>query len=410
MFDDPTLINARNEAQSATQAFNQSQAQGLTLPDQLREALNQKFSTNNPLIQEREGALKTYMNETTQAPLDYTHKSAGGNSDVIYSPLQQANLIQARRSSALAPITSLNTLLGIHTGGIQNIIDSTSRAQQAETTRLQGEATLKRQGYEDILTELAKKADEAYRQKQFEADENYRQAQLALEYAKLAQSGSGGTATERESNDALSQLKADAKQGVTFTDLLTRYGDILPEYKIRQSYNDVNYYQKPATESSAEAKQIISGVKTVSGQNLVQKNKQNINDIKTAMSQIKTAEQSLSKSGSGLKYTAYPLRTKAPGALGIGDKGADTNAAFANVNTQLFKIAGTQFPKNEEALLGGIVLSLDKDISANQKSLNRSRERLNDQLVSLLKLDIEDVNTLRESGYTEEEIYNLLIK
>lgn len=163
IYDNPNLQNAQTASSQATQAYNTAATDQITLADSLKEALNKKLGTGNPLIQQREGALTNFLNTSTQAPLDYTAKSAGGNSDVVYSPLQQANLIQGRRSAALAPITTLNTLLGLETGGVGNIIDSVSRANQARVAGLQGNAQLAQQNYTNILDVLKAKADEQYK-------------------------------------------------------------------------------------------------------------------------------------------------------------------------------------------------------------------------------------------------------
>lgn len=163
VYDNPDLQKAQTAASSATQAYNTAASDNVTLADSLRQALNDKLSTSNPLVQNRESALTNFLNTSTQAPLDYTAKSAGGNADVIYSPLQQANLIQARRSAALGPITTLNTLLGMQTGGIENIINAVSNANTARVKGLEGAATLANTDYTNLLDLLKAKADEAYK-------------------------------------------------------------------------------------------------------------------------------------------------------------------------------------------------------------------------------------------------------
>ncbi len=194
-FNDPRLQELRTASETATKGLTADVQAGYSLPDMLREALNKKFSTDNPLMQTREGQLKTYMGETTQAPLDYTAKSAGGLSDIVYNPLQQANLIQQRRAGALAPLTSTNTLLGLQTGGINDIIDAATRAYSGYTAGEKGKAELTRQSYTDYLTELSKKADEAYR------------------YAALAEKGAGTDTTGLASLLAL--LMAGTQGGQT---------------------------------------------------------------------------------------------------------------------------------------------------------------------------------------------------
>lgn len=160
VFDDPSLQEARSSAQTASKTALDAQTGDLTLADQLREALNKKFSTSNPLMAEREQATQNYLTSSTEAPLRVTPRSAGGMSDVVYSPLQQANLIQQYRAPGIARLGTLNDLLGLQTGGVDNIIGSTSRASQAQTQGLVNTATLAQQQYKNLLEELTSRAAE----------------------------------------------------------------------------------------------------------------------------------------------------------------------------------------------------------------------------------------------------------
>lgn len=164
---DPSLGAASSAAANADSVATKTSADAITLPDLLKQTLNDKFTTNNPLVTTRESQLKDYLNTTTRAPLDYTAKSAGGNSDFVFSPLQQDNLINGRRTAALAPLTSTNWLLGQNTGGIQNIIDAASRAAQAEATSAQGRANSAHNIFQDLLAKLKAQADAAAEQQKF---------------------------------------------------------------------------------------------------------------------------------------------------------------------------------------------------------------------------------------------------
>lgn len=163
IFDSPELQQVKSEAATAASNYSSASAAGISLPDMLREALTKKFSTSNPLIQQREGAVKNYMTESSAAPLAVTPKSAGGQADVVYTPQEQAALIGGRRAAAMAPVSSLNALLGLTQTGLENVIGATGRAYEGQVAGLKNEADLKRLAYTDLLTELSKKADEAYR-------------------------------------------------------------------------------------------------------------------------------------------------------------------------------------------------------------------------------------------------------
>ena len=71
----------------------------------------------------------------------------------------------------------------------------------------------------------------------------------------------GETAGERERNRAIMSLRADATKGVTFTDLLKSYYPTLTEPEIRNEYDKILYYQKPAKETREETQRILGGEK-----------------------------------------------------------------------------------------------------------------------------------------------------
>ncbi len=62
--------------------------------------------------------------------------------------------------------------------------------------------------------------------------------------------------------DVQNRLISDAKKGTTFQDLVLRYTpDGLTPSQIRDLYNQVNYYKKPATESDSDVIGLINGTK-----------------------------------------------------------------------------------------------------------------------------------------------------
>lgn len=168
------IDTARQTSQEASKrVVSETQATG-TLPDMLREALNKKFSTSNPLIQDRERALTGYMTAATEAPLRYTPQSAGGQSETVYTPQEQANLIQGYRAPFLSKLATTNDLIGLNTGGIENVIGATSRAAQSNLEGLRGGADVARQSYLDLLGEQQSRE------------------QMQLEREKIGQGGSSG--------------------------------------------------------------------------------------------------------------------------------------------------------------------------------------------------------------------------
>lgn len=187
VYNDPRLQSARSNYESASNAAVNTESATYKLPDQLKSALTQKFSQDNPLVQGRERALQGYLEAGTSAPLAVTAQSAGGSAPVVYNPLQQADLIQKRRSVPTAQLSTANYLLGLAQGGMGDVIDSASRAAQAETVGAQGRAKIAGEGYNNILQELSAKAEEAFRERQFQ--EGIRQFNVSEANKKSAAGG-----------------------------------------------------------------------------------------------------------------------------------------------------------------------------------------------------------------------------
>lgn len=214
LYNTPQVNQAQTDANNAESTANAAATTAMTLPDQLKQALTTKFESN-PLYGQRENALTNYLNTTTQAPLDYTAKSVGGDSDVVYNPLQQANLIQARKSAALVPLTTINDLLGIETGGLNNIIDSASRAAQAQVAGLQSNAQMARQKYQDIVDLISKQADENYRQKQLAMSASSSPVDLLSELMALYGGGNNTSSDSFWEDTGATQPQQKAKPKVT---------------------------------------------------------------------------------------------------------------------------------------------------------------------------------------------------
>jgi len=89
-----------------------------------------------------------------------------------------------------------------------------------------------------------------------------RQAQEEIDWQRLQDAKTGsGTASERQQALAEASLVAEAKAGVTYNDLLLRYSEIVPTYRIRELYNSVNPPGKgygPAQESAAQELELTS--------------------------------------------------------------------------------------------------------------------------------------------------------
>lgn len=162
--NDPSLQAARNTANTAQQNYYGAQQASYTLPDLLKQALTTKFNeASNPLMADINTARQRVYTDMSNAPLQVMQPQTG----VIFSPNQQAALIDKYRAPGIANLAGLMDRYNLETGGLQNIINSTANAFQAQTAGLQGKAETARQSYTDLLGLMQAQTEEDWRQKQF---------------------------------------------------------------------------------------------------------------------------------------------------------------------------------------------------------------------------------------------------
>lgn len=133
-----------NEATSAVQ----NQYPSLQI---LRDALVKKFSTNNPLIQQRQTALTNFLASPEEANLKYgspQNVTIGGGQvpapgqnpvgeqttvpNVYLSPLQQRSLYSRHVANKFAPLSTLNDLLQLQSGGIEQVLSQANRGMESD--------------------------------------------------------------------------------------------------------------------------------------------------------------------------------------------------------------------------------------------------------------------------------------
>lgn len=205
-YSDPGLQTAQQQSQQAGQAYQTATKNAATMPDLLKQALDKKFSENNPLIQQREAALKNYMTVSETAPQSVLPENTGGR---IFSPLEQSGLIAGQRAGALAPITSLNDILGWQQGGIQNTIGEATRMYQALVQAAQIESQNKRQSYQDLLSLISGKAGQATSDRAFAEDVRQFNETIKIRREENAREGIKSTdkRTQQSTDEALSAMQ-----------------------------------------------------------------------------------------------------------------------------------------------------------------------------------------------------------
>jgi len=192
LYSDPALASAQSAVTSANADYTDAAATQATLPDLLKQALTAKFTTDNPMISDLNTARTNFLNTNTSAPLSVMAPNNGG---YVWSPNQQSDIINKTQNAALSPISFLNDLLGLSTGGIQNIIDSTGRAYGADVLKKKGAVDTAQSTFQNLLDVL--KAKEQSRQ--FDATSGNTSTDLLQGLADLLtgkSSTSGYTPTE----------------------------------------------------------------------------------------------------------------------------------------------------------------------------------------------------------------------
>lgn len=177
-FNSPELTQAQGQYQSAAGAANQSAAEDVSLPAQLRQALAAKFGEDNPLIKQRADASTAYLNSI---PSSYNDVLPQNNNGIILSPTQQAMMIGAKQNAYLQQVANANSLISSQSGNLRDLIEAASTAHQGETKLKLSKADLAKENRDFILNKLSAQADQAYKQQQLD----FQKQQMQLQYGPI---------------------------------------------------------------------------------------------------------------------------------------------------------------------------------------------------------------------------------
>jgi hypothetical protein len=157
-----SVDTARDAATQAATTANNFVAGGYTLADELKKAVGERFA-QSPIATQAATARSDFMAAAPAARSDVLNMVKGGT---ILSPTQQNAIIAAKRASALVPVTATNTMQEAAFGTMQDLINAGTNAYNAQTTKLQGAATIAEKSYSDMLNELTTKASIAAQEAQ----------------------------------------------------------------------------------------------------------------------------------------------------------------------------------------------------------------------------------------------------
>lgn len=151
-----TIQSAEQRAQALEQKALQYQASGITMADKLKEAVSARYSTSNPIVQQRDAAAQTALTSSDRARADLSKTIAGG---AILSPTQQQSILTQRNVSDIIPLASLNEILQRQYGGMDDSIDAATRAFQAESGLVTGQAGLARKQADSLYDRSIKERE-----------------------------------------------------------------------------------------------------------------------------------------------------------------------------------------------------------------------------------------------------------
>lgn len=224
-YSDPGYVQAKNDASTAYSNYGTAQNATLTMPDMLKAVLDKKFASNdNPLNTQREAAYGDYAGATNTG---YQSVLPQNNNGMIFNPSSQQEQIQGRRDSALMNILGLNRVIESGLGGINNIIDSTTKNYQAQENAAKTKAELARQKVADLFEEIAAKEsirqfNESLKVEQQRANDTGKATQkspleLAIEKALAEQMGIGGEKNTVQPTEAKPTAKPKTKSNRLYT-------------------------------------------------------------------------------------------------------------------------------------------------------------------------------------------------
>lgn len=234
LYSSPDITQAQQQSQQAQQTATNYQSAASLLPAQLKQAIEEKLNFNSDIISQQAKAQANYFAAPATARSDYQD---------IFNPFDREKLVAQAVSNAYAPYASLTNILGQRQGNINDIVGAGVGAFNSQVTAQQGNAQLAQNNLQSLLGQADRMAS---------AKEWQYQAGLPT--------GGAGSSGPGSMNDAMASITNDAKRGVTFTDLLKKYGGSVPQWDIQNAYNQANYYKKPAGENQDTINKLLQGV------------------------------------------------------------------------------------------------------------------------------------------------------
>lgn len=149
------LTKLRTQASTAGGESTKLQESIPGLLQGLKSNLTSIFTRDNPMMQERENALTTFLNLPSQTRADLL---PGGmpiveGSPLTLSPTQQNAILEARRNAALVPLAGLNQSIVGQYGNIGDILSNAANLYQSQVLAGKNRADIAQKAFENALAQ-----------------------------------------------------------------------------------------------------------------------------------------------------------------------------------------------------------------------------------------------------------------
>lgn len=178
------VSQARQTAERAETSASDFSAASMTVTDQLRKTINDALKQNKELYDIRSTSLANFLASPEIAEAKYAVKD---KPDYIFNPFERNKAIAEYVKGEEIPFLTANAMLGQVVGGGERLIESGTRAFQAQTIATQAASTAARQAYTDVLNEFMMKENI----RSGRASEELSREQFAFQKAQAGRAGSG---------------------------------------------------------------------------------------------------------------------------------------------------------------------------------------------------------------------------
>jgi len=163
----PTLNEVQQARKVATESASKASAAtsaGYSIPDELKNKLNEAYEYNADLVEPLDKATSSYLSSPNVAREKYQD---------IFNPFTREKLVSQYTQTEALPMLTLSNILGQRRGSIADSINAGTNAYNSYTSGLTNTANLNRNLYQDLLNEYDS-----------ETTRNYNNQKLALEQSK----------------------------------------------------------------------------------------------------------------------------------------------------------------------------------------------------------------------------------